>query len=99
MTADAPEDNPYVSDPRTDFESVENLDPETAREQATQLREAIRYHDYRYYVENDPVIGDRTYDALFARLQDIEEHFDLDREGSPTRRVGGEPLDELGEVE
>jgi len=99
MTADTPEDNPYVEDPPTEFEPVGGLDAETARERARQLREAIRYHDHRYYVENDPVIGDRTYDALFARLQDLEEHFDLDREDSPTRRVGGEPLDELESVE
>ena len=99
MTADAPEDNPYVEDPPTDFESVDELDAEIAREQTRQLREAIRYHDHRYYVENDPVIGDRTYDALFARLQDLEDHFDLDRGSSPTQRVGGEPLDELESVE
>ncbi|WP_136687576.1 NAD-dependent DNA ligase LigA [Halorhabdus amylolytica] len=101
MTADVgtPDDNPYVDDPPTDFEPLEDLDAEGAREQAQKLREAIRYHDHRYYVANDPVIGDRTYDALFARLQDIEDHFDLDREGSPTQRVGGEPLDELESVE
>jgi len=94
-----PPDNPYVEDPPTDFEPVEDLDPERAREQAEQLREAIRYHDYRYYAANDPVVGDRTYDALFARLHDLEDAFDLDREDSPTQRVGGEPLDELATVE
>jgi len=91
--------NPYVDSPDTDFEPVDALAEAAAREQAEQLREAIRYHDYRYYVENDPAIGDRTYDALFARLQDLEDAFDLDAAGSPTQRVGGEPLDELGEVE
>jgi DNA ligase (NAD+) len=63
------------------------------------LREAIRYHDYRYYVVNDPVVADRTYDALFARLQELEDAFGLDRADSPTRRVGGEPVDELGTVD
>ncbi len=63
------------------------------------MREALRYHDYRYYVENDPVIGDRAYDALFSRLQRLESAFDLDTDGSPTQRVGGEPLDELPDVE
>ncbi|AQL42675.1 DNA ligase (NAD(+)) LigA [Halorientalis sp. IM1011] len=99
MDADAPADNPYVTDPDTDFSPVEDLGEDTAREQAERLRAAIRYHDYRYYVENDPVIGDRTYDALFSRLQDLEDAFDLDREDSPTRRVGGEPVDELDTVE
>ncbi|WP_324759893.1 NAD-dependent DNA ligase LigA [Haloarcula montana] len=92
-------DNPYVEDPPTEFDPVGDLDEDSAREQAKQLREAIRYHDHRYYVETDPVIGDRTYDALFTRLRDLEEAFDLDTAGSPTQRVGGEPLTELGEVE
>ncbi|MFW6018703.1 MAG: NAD-dependent DNA ligase LigA [Halapricum sp.] len=94
-----PPDNPYLTDPPTDFEPVGDLDPERAREQAADLREAIRYHDHRYYVENDPVIADRTYDALFARLRDLEDEFDLDRADSPTQRVGGDPLDELATVE
>jgi len=98
-TAEDVAGNPYISDPWTDFESVEDVDAETAREQADQLREALRYHDYRYYVENDPVIGDRAYDALFSRLQRLESAFDLDTDGSPTQRVGGEPLDELPDVE
>jgi len=63
------------------------------------LREAIQYHDYRYYVQADPVIDDRTYDALFSRLADLEAAFDLSRDGSPTQRVGGEPLDSLETVE
>ena len=94
-----PESNPYVEDPPAEFESVDDLDASTAREQANALREAIRYHDYRYYVANDPAIGDRAYDALFARLEDLEEAFDLAREDSPTQRVGGEPVEELDAVE
>ncbi|WP_458208403.1 NAD-dependent DNA ligase LigA [Haladaptatus sp. NG-SE-30] len=93
------DENPYVEDPRTDFAPVEELSEDEAREQAELLREAIRHHDYRYYVENDPIIADRTYDALFTRLQDLESAFDIQTEDSPTRRVGGEPLDELGTVE
>jgi DNA ligase (NAD+) len=94
-----PADNPYVEDPPTDFVPVADLDPDAAREQAADLRSAIRYHDHRYYVENDPVIGDRVYDALFSRLQALEDAFDLDTDGSPTQRVGGEPLDELESVD
>ena len=94
-----PPDNPYVEAPPTDFDPVEQLDESTAREQAATLREAIRYHDYRYYVRNDPVIGDRAYDALFSRLQALEDAFDLDTTDSPTQRVGGEPLDELESVD
>jgi len=96
---DAPADNPYVTEPDTDFEPVASLSEEEAREQAAALREAVRYHDYRYYVENDPVVGDRTYDALFSRLDALEEAFDLPTENSPTRRVGGSPIDELDTVD
>ena len=92
-------DNPYVWDPSTDFEPVEGLDREAAEAQAERLREAIRFHDRRYYQEADPVVDDRTYDRLFARLEELEEAFDLDTEGSPTERVGGEPLEELESVE
>ncbi|WP_224333380.1 NAD-dependent DNA ligase LigA [Haloprofundus halobius] len=91
--------NPYLRDPPTEFDPVEELSEERAATQAEQLREAIREHDYRYYVENDPVIADRTYDALFARLQELEDEFGLQTEDSPTRRVGGEPMDELQTVE
>ena len=94
-----PADNPYLEEPPTEFDPVEDLDEETARREADQLREAIRYHDHRYYVEADPRIADREYDALFSRLQQLEEAFDLRTEDSPTRRVGGEPLGEFDTVE
>ena len=97
--ADAPANNPYVRDPATSFARVENLSESEATEQARLLREAIHYHDYRYYVENDPVVGDRTYDALFTRLQDLEDAFGLATPDSPTQRVGSEPLDELESVD
>ncbi|CQH62166.1 DNA ligase (NAD) [Halobacterium hubeiense] len=96
---DAPEDNPYVRDPDTDFAPVEDLTEDDAEEQVKLLREAVRYHDYRYYVQNDPVISDYAYDRLFERLQQLEDAFDLQTEDSPTQRVGGEPVEGLGTVE
>ncbi|GAD51330.1 DNA ligase [Halarchaeum acidiphilum MH1-52-1] len=93
------DDNPYVTDPDLDFRDVGDLDEEEAREQVEYLREAVRFHDYRYYVLNDPVIADRAYDRLFERLREVEETFDLEIPDSPTRRVGGEPVEELGTVE
>jgi DNA ligase (NAD+) len=89
-------DNPYVKPPvEVDFDDPEEISEAEAREQVTDLREAIEYHDHRYYVENDPVISDKTYDALYARLEALEEGFGFEDENSPTNRVGGEPLDEL----
>jgi DNA ligase (NAD+) len=92
-------DNPYLREPSTDFTPVDDLSPDEAEEQARLLREAINEHDRRYYVESDPLIADRTYDALFARLEALEDAFDLATPDSPTQRVGGEPVDELSTVE
>ena len=94
-----PDENPYVEDPPTEFEPVAAVSPEAAAEQAALLRAAIREHDHRYYVAADPLIDDETYDALFARLTALEDAFDLPTDDSPTRRVGGEPIDELETVE
>ncbi|ESP89589.1 NAD-dependent DNA ligase LigA [Candidatus Halobonum tyrrellensis] len=92
-------DNPYLVDPDADFEPTDALSPAAAADQAALLRDAVREHDYRYYTRADPLVADRTYDALFARLEDLEAAFDLDTAGSPTQAVGGETLDELGSVE
>jgi len=90
--------NPYVWNPDTDFRPVDSLTHSEANSQANLLREAVREHNRRYYVKNDPIIADGTYDVLFKRLQTLEQEFDLDTEGSPTRRVGGEPVDEFETV-
>ncbi|WP_336136597.1 NAD-dependent DNA ligase LigA [Natronomonas amylolytica] len=93
------EDNPYVRTPPFEFDPVEELDEEEAERQVEQLREAVRYHDYRYYQLADPVISDTAYDDLFERLQTLETEFGLESETSPTQRVGGDPVDELETVE
>src|SRR5690606_21905881 len=52
------------------------------------LRDAIRYHDWRYYVQAEAVITDFDYDQLFKRLKDIEASYPaLQTPGSPTQRV------------
>jgi DNA ligase (NAD+) len=81
--------------------SPEKIDKKSeARRAVRELREAIGYHDHRYYVENDPVISDAEYDDLIENLYALEEKFpDLRDEGSPTQRVGGEPREDLGSVE
>lgn len=100
-TTDKPENEVtmFHSSPDTSFEPPTNLSKSEAREQADKLRTAIRYHDRRYYVENDPEIADRTYDALFTRLSTLEDEFDLCNDISPTSRVGGDVLDELETVD
>ena len=56
------------------------------------LRAAIRRHDHRYYVLDDPEIPDREYDALMRELAALEaEHPGLVDPDSPTQRVGSTP--------
>ncbi len=63
------------------------------------LREQIRYHNRRYYVEDAPEISDAEYDALYNELENLEaEHPELVTPDSPTQRVGGEPLEGFEEV-
>ncbi len=53
-----------------------------------QLREIINYCDWRYYVNDDPILADAEYDRLFARLKAWEEaHPELVTGDSPTQRV------------
>uniref|UniRef100_A0A7C1FIL6 DNA ligase n=1 Tax=Caldilinea aerophila TaxID=133453 RepID=A0A7C1FIL6_9CHLR len=57
---------------------------------AARLRELIRYHQYRYYVLDDPEISDQEFDALFNELVALEAaHPELRTPDSPTQRVGG----------
>ncbi|MFZ0972054.1 MAG: NAD-dependent DNA ligase LigA [Solirubrobacteraceae bacterium] len=69
------------------------------QERATELRRAIDYHAYRYYVLDDPEVGDDQYDALFNELKALEEdHPELVSPDSPTQRVAPEPVSELEKV-
>jgi len=68
-------------------------------ERSAQLRREIEYHDRRYYRDAEPEIPDAEYDRLFRELEELEAaHPELITPDSPTRRVGAEPLEELGEV-
>jgi len=63
------------------------------------LRNEIRHHDELYYVENEPEISDREYDALLEQLQKLEEaNPELITFDSPTQRVGGRPAEGFPEV-
>ncbi len=52
------------------------------------LRNVLRFHEYRYYILNDPLISDYEYDQLFKALEKIEkENPSLVSIDSPTQRV------------
>jgi DNA ligase (NAD+) len=71
----------------------------TPAARAAELREEIRRHDRKYYVENAPEITDHAYDLLMKELERIEsEHPELITPDSPTQRVSGAPLKEFATV-
>ncbi|MEO0117239.1 MAG: NAD-dependent DNA ligase LigA [candidate division WOR-3 bacterium] len=75
------------------------MDREKAKTEIARLRKEINYHNYRYYVLNDPVISDYEYDMLLKKLEELERQFpDLITPDSPTQRVGGEPIKEFPTV-
>jgi DNA ligase (NAD+) len=52
------------------------------------LRELLRFHEYRYYVLNDPLISDGEYDQLYKSLERIEQaNPETIVPDSPTQRV------------
>ncbi|MFW6119751.1 MAG: NAD-dependent DNA ligase LigA [Petrotogales bacterium] len=66
--------------------------PEGVKDRVKELREKIRYHNYRYYVKNDPIITDKEYDSLMDELESLEEKYpELITDDSPTKRVGNKP--------
>ncbi len=66
---------------------------------AAELRKLLEHHGYRYYVLDDPEIGDAEYDAVLDELRAIEaEHPELVTPESPTQRIGGEPVSDLVKV-
>jgi DNA ligase (NAD+) len=72
---------------------VTGSDRIAAGQRADELRAAIRQHNYRYYVQDAPVVSDAEYDRLMVELTSLENEYpDLITPDSPTQRVGGEPL-------
>ncbi|WP_038041891.1 NAD-dependent DNA ligase LigA [Thermus tengchongensis] len=66
---------------------------EEARKRINELRDLIRYHNYRYYVLDAPEISDAEYDRLLRELKELEERFpELKSPDSPTEQVGAQPL-------
>ncbi len=56
------------------------------------LRDKVRYHEHRYYVQDDPEISDAEFDRLMNELKELEaKHPELVTPESPTQRVGGKP--------
>ncbi|MFW5994015.1 MAG: NAD-dependent DNA ligase LigA [Halanaerobiaceae bacterium] len=75
------------------------LDKEEAKAEIARLREELRYHEYKYYVEDNPEIADREYDEMMNRLIELEDKYpEFKSENSPSARVGGSPIDAFEKV-
>jgi DNA ligase (NAD+) len=75
------------------------MSTESPSERAAELRKLLDYHSQRYYVQDDPEIGDDQYDALLDELRALEAADPaLITPDSPTQRVGGEPVSDLVKV-
>ncbi|MGI9013230.1 MAG: NAD-dependent DNA ligase LigA [Phycisphaerales bacterium] len=67
---------------------------ETHIQRMNELRALLHAANRAYYVDADPIMSDRDFDALLAELIELEtQHPEHDDPASPTRRVGGQPLD------
>ncbi|MGA2097837.1 MAG: NAD-dependent DNA ligase LigA [Candidatus Acidiferrum sp.] len=66
--------------------------PKSVIKEIAELRDKLRYHEYRYYILDEPEISDAAYDGLMNRLKELETAYpELVTPDSPTVRVGGAP--------
>jgi DNA ligase (NAD+) len=64
------------------------------KQKIKKLRDEINYHNYRYYILDDPGISDAEYDHLMRELQSVEQKYpEFITPDSPTQRVGATPLE------
>ena len=75
------------------------MDKKDILKEIENLRDEIRYHNYRYYILDQPTITDSEYDSLIRRLMELEaEYPEFYSPDSPTQRVGGAPMEGFGTV-
>lgn len=75
--------------------------PETsteARKQHAEIAERIRSFNEAYYVNDEPLVPDAEYDALFNRLIELETHYPTLKKNSPTQEVGAAPAEGFAKV-
>jgi DNA ligase (NAD+) len=64
------------------------------------FRNILRFHEHRYYIENDPLISDAEYDSLFKKLELYEkQHPEQVTPDSPTQRVGAGLIKDFPKVQ
>jgi DNA ligase (NAD+) len=69
--------------------SRELLKKDASIKDIEELKNALRFHEYRYYILSDPLVSDTEYDQLYKQLEKLEkDHPELVTKNSPTQRVG-----------
>lgn len=72
---------------------------EAIKKRIEELTEKLNYHNFKYYVEDNPEISDFEFDAMLQELEKLEEQYpQYKKNNSPTMRVGGEAVSEFAEV-
>ncbi len=70
-----------------------------AKKRIDELADAINYHNYRYYMLEDPILSDYEFDKLVKELAELERQYpQYVREDSPSKRVGGAVSEKFTQV-
>jgi len=79
--------------------AAKSLSLKQATQKIEKLRKEIKYHEKKYYVDNDPQISDYAFDLIVKELDKLEKQFpELITPESPTQRVGEQPLEGVASV-
>lgn len=71
----------------------------SVKEEIENLRSELEKHRVAYHVFDKPIISDEVYDSMMSKLVKLEtEYPHYDDKNSPTKRVGGEVLDNFQKV-
>ncbi len=75
------------------------MDKQEIKQKIDHLREQVNYHNYLYYVKDEPELSDREFDELFRELKKLEEQNpEFITPTSPTQRVGAQPSEKFEQV-
>jgi DNA ligase (NAD+) len=72
--------------------------PEHVKKEIERLVEEVNYHNYLYYVLDQPKISDEEFDKLYRKLKELEDKYEYVLPDSPTQRVGAPPAEKFVKV-
>ena len=79
---------------------LQNNNADNASQIVADLQKVIVYHEWRYYILNDPIVSDFEYDQLFKQLENLEaSHPEFKTPDSPTQRVSTDLTSDFPSVE